>query len=42
MDEIINKVSNSSLEVFDLEEYYPIGIRVQFDISQWLLEGFIL
>jgi hypothetical protein len=42
MDEIINKVTNSSLEVFDLEEYYPKGIRVQIDISQWLLEGFIL
>lgn len=42
MDEIINKVANSSLEVFDLEEYYPMGIRVQIDISQWLLEGFIL
>ena len=42
MDEIINKVANSSLEVFDLEEYYPKGIRVQIDISQWLLEGFIL
>ena len=42
MDEIINKVANSSLEVFDLEEYYPTGIRVQIDISKWLLEGFIL
>ena len=42
MDEIINKVANSSLEVFDLEEYYPMGIRVQIDISQWLSDGFIL
>ncbi|MGG7034442.1 MAG: DUF2480 family protein [Flavobacterium sp.] len=42
MDEIINKVANSSLEVFDLEDYYPNGIRSQIDISQWLLEGFIL
>ena len=42
MDEIINKVSNSALEVFDLEDYYPIGIRTQLDISQWLLEGFLL
>ena len=42
MDEIINKVANSSLEVFDLEDYYPIGIRTQIDISQWLLEGFLL
>jgi hypothetical protein len=42
MDEIINKVSNSVLEVFDLEDYYPIGIRTQLDISQWLFEGFLL
>ncbi|TDE46734.1 DUF2480 family protein [Flavobacterium rhamnosiphilum] len=42
MDEIINKVANSVLEVFDLEDYYPEGIHVQIDISQWLLEGFLL
>ncbi|WP_395043464.1 DUF2480 family protein [Flavobacterium sp.] len=42
MDEIINKVANSVLEVFDLEDYYPIGIRTQIDISHWLFEGFLL
>lgn len=42
MEEIINKVANSVLEVFDLEDYYPKGIRSQIDISQWLYEGFIL
>lgn len=41
-DEIINKVANSALEVFDLEDYYPKGIRTQLDISQWLYEGFLL
>lgn len=41
-DEIINKVANSVLEVFDLEDYYPNGIRAQIDISQWLFEGFLL
>lgn len=41
-DEIINKVANSALEVFDLEDYYPIGTRTQIDISQWLYEGFLL
>lgn len=41
-DEIINKVANSALEVFDLEDYYPAGIRTQLDISQWLYEGFLL
>jgi hypothetical protein len=42
MDEIVNKVANSVLEVFDLEDYYPIGIRTQLDISQWLSDGFLL
>jgi hypothetical protein len=42
MEEIVNKVANSALEVFDLEDYYPQGIRVQIDISQWFLEGFLL
>lgn len=42
MNEIINRVANSTLEVFDLEDYYPSGIRTQIDISQWLYEGFLL
>jgi len=42
MDEIVNKVAKSVLEVFDLEDYYPSGIRTQLDISQWLLDGFLL
>ena len=42
MDEIVNKVANSALEVFDLEDYYPKGIRAQIDISHWLIEGFLL
>jgi len=41
-EEIINKVANSSLEVFDLEDYYSKGIRSQIDISQWLFEGFLV
>lgn len=42
MDEIINKVSNSKLEVFDLEDYYPSGTQSQIDISLWLIEGYLL
>jgi hypothetical protein len=42
MDEIVNKVANSKLEVFDLEDYFPKSPIVELDISQWLLEGFIL
>ena len=41
-NEIVNKVANSSLEVFDLEDHYIIGNRTQIDISQWLEEGFLL
>ena len=42
MEEIINKVAASTLEVFDLEDYYPTGVRTQIDIAQWLIEGFLL
>jgi hypothetical protein len=42
MEEIVNRVANSALEVFDLEDYYPKGMRTQIDLSQWLYEGFLL
>ena len=42
MSEIINRVTNSSLIVFDLEDYFPNQKVLQIDISQWLHEGFIL
>jgi len=41
-DEIINKVANSALEVFDLEDYYPEVAPVELDIAPWLFEGFLL
>jgi Protein of unknown function (DUF2480) len=41
-DEIINKVANSQLLVFDLEDYYTAGTRVVLDLSQWLEEGILL
>lgn len=41
-EEIINRVANSVLQVFDLEDYYPEGQRYSLDISQWLWEGFVL
>lgn len=41
-DEIINRVAQSKLITFDLEEFYPKGDRVVFDISQWLVEGLLL
>lgn len=41
-EEIINRVANSKLLTFDLEEIYPKGERVPFDISPWLMEGIVL
>ncbi|NNE75701.1 MAG: DUF2480 family protein [Pricia sp.] len=39
---ILNRVAQSKLVTFDLEDYYPKGERVSFDIADWLHEGFIL
>ncbi|MGJ8745928.1 DUF2480 family protein [Polaribacter sp.] len=41
-EEIINRVANSKLKTFDLEEIYPEGERVLFDIKDWLFEEIIL
>ncbi len=40
--EIINRVANSPLKTIDLEEMYPAGQRIVFDIKDWLFEGIIL
>lgn len=42
MEEIINKVANSKLVTIDLEDYYPKGPRVLFDIKQWLFQESVL
>lgn len=42
MSDIINRVAQSKLVTFDLEEYYPEGKRYVFDIKDWLFEGLIL
>lgn len=41
-DEIVNKVANSGLVTIDLEEYYPKGDRVLFDIKPLLFQELIL
>jgi hypothetical protein len=41
-NEIVNKVSQSGLITIDLEEYYPSGDRVLFDIKNLLYQGLIL
>ena len=40
VEEKVKSIANVK-DVFDLEDYYPKGIRTQIDISQFLLEGFI-
>ena len=40
--EIVNRVANSALITIDLEDYYPKGVRVCFDIKDWLHEGLVL
>lgn len=41
-DEIVNRVANSILEVINLEDFYPPGERVVFDLSGWLFQGLVL
>ena len=41
-DEIVNRVAQSKLITFNLEDYYPEGKRMVLDIKDWLFEGFIL
>ena len=42
MQEIVNKVANSALEVFDLEDYFPQEELAEIDVCQFLFEGIIL
>lgn len=42
MEEIVNRVTSSVLAVFDLEDYFQEGPRVQIDLAIWLEEGYIL
>jgi len=41
-EEIINRVANSKLITIDLEDFYPVGQRLVFDIKDWLFEGLVL
>lgn len=41
-EEIVNRVAKSKLVTIDLEDFYPEGKRVLFDIKDWLFEELIL
>lgn len=40
--EIINRVASSKLQTIDLEDFYPSGERVLFDLKYWLYQELIL
>ena len=42
-EEIVNRVANNQkLVTVDLEDFYPEGERILFDIKDWLFEGLLL
>jgi hypothetical protein len=41
-EEIINRIAQSDLVTINLEDFYPKGERVLFDIKPWLFEELIL
>ncbi len=41
-DTIVNRIAESALITFDLEDLYQIGERKSIDLSQWLFKGLIL
>jgi hypothetical protein len=41
-EEIINRVAQSKLVTFNLEDFYPAGRRVLLDIQPWLHQGIVL
>lgn len=42
MEEIVNRVANSPLVTIDLENFYPEGKRLLFDLKDFLYEELIL
>ena len=42
MEEIINRVANSALVNFDLEDYYHQGERITYDLKENLFNGLVL
>ncbi|MFN4257175.1 MAG: DUF2480 family protein, partial [Saprospiraceae bacterium] len=39
---LVNRVANSSLATIDLEDFYPAGEVVPFDLKDYLFMGLIL
>ena len=41
-DQIVNRVAQSALVVFDLEDYYPENPILELDLADFLDQGFVL
>lgn len=41
-EEIVNRIAKSKLVTVNLEQFYPEGERVLFDLKDWLYEEFVL
>lgn len=39
---MINKVANSGIITLNLENFYPDGERIEFDLKDYLFQGFVL
>ncbi|KEO72002.1 DUF2480 family protein [Anditalea andensis] len=42
MSEIVNRIANSSIATIDLEEFYPAGDRIVFDLKDYLYMELVL
>jgi hypothetical protein len=42
MSELINRVAASAIVSLNMEEFYPQEERVQFDLADYLFQGFVL
>lgn len=42
MEEIVNRVAKSNVEVIDLTDYYPKEPLTSIDISQWMFKGLVI
>ena len=42
MSELINRVAASAIVSLNMEEFYPLEERVQFDLAEYLFQGLVL
>ena len=42
MSELINRVAASAIVSLNMEDFYPLEERVQFDLAEYLFQGLVL